>query len=479
MPHCPKCRAEYRHGVKICFDCCVPLVGEPLKGEIRVEESVEIYTCPTRVEAEWLKAILEEESIECNLCARDSSVFPGGAGAPGEVTLIVRKNDAERASELINQAMYEQAAPPEDDGDSEASVKADFVVLSDQDQEATPGVEEKGVEHAVGKIEPKIAGDATPKKEDENKQENEEGEIARFSAQEVYDEAVSLLSQRPSTLKKLLLFIITLGLFVALGGGFYSSLDAAFFVSICMIIFVHEMGHYLAMKYFNYSSVGILFIPLIGGAAYGRKSSPYGWQDAVVYLAGPIGGILFAVIPFTIFLSSRSEFAGSFAEAALIINLFNLLPLYPLDGGRLFVSFFTARNYIVEILFIYLMALLFLLGLFFMQEWWLFGFFLFVLTARLPRASRVAGAAAKTHAAIPDQQILELKITPELVDLILRKSDEIYMKRFPTAKALAPMVLETWERVNSVKIPAATIIVLLIVYLSSIFWGVVLLSLLA
>lgn len=101
------------------------------------------------------------------------------------------------------------------------------------------------------------------------------------------------------------------------------------------VIFFHELGHYLAMRLFSYQDTTIFFIPFLGAAATGRKDSPSLSEEMVVLLAGPMPGLLLgaalALVP-----PVMSSEVGRYSVLMLIsINLFNLLPIFPLDGGRI------------------------------------------------------------------------------------------------------------------------------------------------
>lgn len=101
------------------------------------------------------------------------------------------------------------------------------------------------------------------------------------------------------------------------------------------LIFCHEMGHYIAARQKNLN-VGLpTFIPFVG-AWIELKEQPINAEvEAYVAYAGPLVGTLAA---FGLYYWGRSIDSGlllALAQAGFIINLFNLIPLYPLDGGRI------------------------------------------------------------------------------------------------------------------------------------------------
>jgi Zn-dependent protease len=105
------------------------------------------------------------------------------------------------------------------------------------------------------------------------------------------------------------------------------------------VLLVHETGHALAMRAFGYRDISMFFIPFFGAAVTGTAKEMPAWKEAVVLFAGPVPGLLAALV----FFWDRGLFSpdiegidfGSVAVVAAIINFANLLPLTPLDGGRL------------------------------------------------------------------------------------------------------------------------------------------------
>lgn len=108
--------------------------------------------------------------------------------------------------------------------------------------------------------------------------------------------------------------------------------------ALLVILVIHELGHYYAMKFFGYQDTSIFFIPFFGAAAKGEKEHLRPFEEYVILLAGPLPGILIGIGIFIATLYNpelRSEtWLQQLALFFLIINYFNLLPIYPLDGGR-------------------------------------------------------------------------------------------------------------------------------------------------
>jgi stage IV sporulation protein FB len=102
------------------------------------------------------------------------------------------------------------------------------------------------------------------------------------------------------------------------------------------IVFIHEMGHVVAAKSFGWSVREVQLLPFGGVAVVDELSTVPTYEELVVALAGPMQHawmIVFAIIMKAVNPTS-SEWWDYFIEINLMIGLFNLLPVLPLDGGR-------------------------------------------------------------------------------------------------------------------------------------------------
>ena len=107
-----------------------------------------------------------------------------------------------------------------------------------------------------------------------------------------------------------------------------------FAVAVMYAIGVHEMGHVWAMRKTGMPTPGFYFVPLFGGAAIGDRAKSQ-WQDVFITAMGPSWGLFSALPPALIYLVTGDTFWIALVSTIALINLFNLLPTYPLDGGRL------------------------------------------------------------------------------------------------------------------------------------------------
>jgi Zn-dependent protease len=107
-----------------------------------------------------------------------------------------------------------------------------------------------------------------------------------------------------------------------------------FAVGFVLLIFVHELGHVLELRRQGVPASAPLFIPFLG-AVVGMKQLPDdAWKEARVALAGPILGSLGAAAVWVAAEETGSDMLMALAFVGFFLNLFNLIPIVPLDGGR-------------------------------------------------------------------------------------------------------------------------------------------------
>lgn len=122
--------------------------------------------------------------------------------------------------------------------------------------------------------------------------------------------------------------------------GYYIFPSYKVLLLITAIVMIHELGHFFAMKFFGYNDLGIFFIPLLGAYVSGTKREVSQRQSAIILLAGPLPGI---IIGTCFYLADKTGYDYYLLDTSLsrvgllfiFLNLINLLPIYPLDGGQL------------------------------------------------------------------------------------------------------------------------------------------------
>lgn len=111
-----------------------------------------------------------------------------------------------------------------------------------------------------------------------------------------------------------------------------------FAVMIMVLLLVHEYGHIWAMKRCGIKTKGIYFIPFLGAAAVTEEAFKSRRDEAYIAIMGPIFGLVLSGISLFVYMVTKDTLFAAAAGWMAMINLFNLLPINPLDGGRIMKS---------------------------------------------------------------------------------------------------------------------------------------------
>ena len=108
----------------------------------------------------------------------------------------------------------------------------------------------------------------------------------------------------------------------------------SFAAGFVALLFVHEMGHVIALRREGIKASAPMFIPFLGAVIAARSLGDNASAEARVGLAGPILGSIGAAACVLVWHVTGNDLWRALAFTGFFLNLFNLLPVVPLDGGR-------------------------------------------------------------------------------------------------------------------------------------------------
>jgi Zn-dependent protease len=291
-----------------------------------------------------------------------------------------------------------------------------------------------------------------PVAEAEVEQEQEQVAAQAQSAVEVGPENAAvlaevgrLLNQKPTWSGSLWMLVVSIIAFVGLGSAQW---DFKFALLLVPILFVHEAGHWLAMRAFGYSNLRMFFIPLFGAAVTGRHFNVPGWKKALVSLAGPAPGIfLGSALAFSSIWLSLHGFERM-VGIAILLNVINLVPFLPLDGGWYLNAILFCRHPVLETGF----KVFAVVGLFAASAktgdriWMFLGILLVLSLGSTWRLSRLAARLRREE--IPtqsqDQRTIPLGTALRIIEVVRASTPQAR-----SSKVVAAEVLEVFERLNA------------------------------
>jgi Zn-dependent protease len=107
-----------------------------------------------------------------------------------------------------------------------------------------------------------------------------------------------------------------------------------FALGFVLLLFVHEMGHVIQLRREGIPASAPMFIPFLGAVVTAKSLGDDATAEARVGLAGPVLGTLGALALLPVAIATGQDFWYALVFTGLFLNLFNLLPVVPLDGGR-------------------------------------------------------------------------------------------------------------------------------------------------
>lgn len=254
------------------------------------------------------------------------------------------------------------------------------------------------------------------------------------------------LQKKTGFLPALILFLVSVALFMWSG---FIAMNVTQVLILTVVLFVHELSHLLAMKACGYSNTKIFFLPFLGAVTTGQDKTSNGTKEALVTLAGPFFGILIGVVLAIACGVTRNQILYDIAVWFLWVNGFNLLPLYPLDGGSFFNTVLCSRNYALELFFkIATSIILFLI--FISSKSFIFLFIPIFMLASLRVGYYSARAAKRITKGLTLAQRTTFALDKESVRLI-RESlrEQVFAGRSQkTIKYMSVVIHDTWKRIT-------------------------------
>lgn len=208
-------------------------------------------------------------------------------------------------------------------------------------REALALLPESAPQHAV--IAARV--DALSKGVDSASREGERSLRARFAGKGAIIATAALAIWK---FKFIVVFLLTKGKLLLLGltkastlfsmllslGVYWAAWGWRFALGLIVSMYVHEMGHVAALRRYGIAASAPMFIPGLGALVRLKQSPRNEREDAQVGLAGPLWGLWAVVAALAVWAVTGGAFWGATARTAAWLNLFNLMPIWQLDGGR-------------------------------------------------------------------------------------------------------------------------------------------------
>lgn len=163
--------------------------------------------------------------------------------------------------------------------------------------------------------------------------------------------------------KAVVAFVLTKGKLLALGltnsttalsmlpaiGVYWAAFGWRFAIGLVASIYVHEMGHVAALRRFGIAASPPMFLPGIGAVIRSRQQMVNVRERARVGLAGPIWGLGAALASLAVYGATRAPIWAAIGQFGAWVNLFNLTPVWQLDGAHAFTAMNRPQRWLVAL----------------------------------------------------------------------------------------------------------------------------------
>jgi Zn-dependent protease len=132
-------------------------------------------------------------------------------------------------------------------------------------------------------------------------------------------------------------------------GAYWTLWGWPFAIGLVLTTYIHEMGHVAALLRYGIKADAPMFIPGVGAVIRARQRLANPREEAQVGLAGPLWGLGSVAACYGAYLATDQLMFAAIAKLAAIINLFNLIPIWQLDGGHAFKAFSRPHRWLAAV----------------------------------------------------------------------------------------------------------------------------------
>ena len=215
-----------------------------------------------------------------------------------------------------------------------------------------------------------------------------------------------------------------------------------FLVFLIVVLFIHELGHFLFMKLFRYRNVRMMFVPLMGAFVQGAKKVYSQKESFLVVLGGPVPGVILGVIGAVFAYQYQIDWMLELSAVFILLNMINLLPLDPLDGGQLFRLLVKYDHDLFLMIFSLVSSVTLIAAGYFIDSWplMLFGFLMSFRVRSIQKRHLI-------RKALKEQQIVYTQTYEELSDMDYARIRSVVVHQNPSLQKYKELGNSNTDRV--------------------------------
>jgi Zn-dependent protease len=241
-----------------------------------------------------------------------------------------------------------------------------------------------------------------------------------------------------------LMVMLTVAAVIILSGSFIQE-TYIILLELLAVLFLHECGHYLMMRFYGVKAQGMFLMSLFGGQSKKIRHSTSQRQQVMINLMGPLPGVLIGAGLFlmAIYSTDPNIYIVEVALLLLAVNTLNIIPLDPFDGGRIMEAFFFFRSDQHKMIFTLISSLvLILVGiLFWFWPLIIFGFLMGLKVRGYQKSKEV-------HDDLEQENVNYKKEYRDLTNREYWKIRSAFLMQNPKLKDIIPGGFTLWENEN-------------------------------
>ncbi len=214
-----------------------------------------------------------------------------------------------------------------------------------------------------------------------------------------------------------------------------------FLIELLLVLAFHEFGHFLMMRIYKRRSQGLFFMTFLAGLTKSFRPSTSQRKHVFINLMGPLPGILIGcALFFVVLYTAPNVYLLDLSILFVAINLLNLLPIDPFDGGRIVEILFFSQNDRAKMFFVLFSSLL-IIGVAFYFEFYPLIIFGFLMGLKV----RGYQKSMQLHQELEEDNINFKKEYKDLTNREYWKIRSVFLTNNPKLKEMIPSGYTLWE----------------------------------
>lgn len=206
------------------------------------------------------------------------------------------------------------------------------------------------------------------------------------------------------------------------------------------VIVIHELGHFVGMKIFKFKDNKIFYFPVLSNLIKQKTDTVSQKHHLITLLLGPLPGIIIGAVLLNYYFIEKNEVILHISILFLAINMFSLVPLDPLDGGRIIQTLFFPSNQRTKMYFVLGSSVIFIFVGFYSEFYilLLFGFFMAFKVKSIQKNDSI-------HEELEEQNVNYKKTYNSLTNREYWKIRTVFLENNPKIRELIPTGDMLWE----------------------------------